>query len=258
TRRERAPRGDRATRLPAAARPAHQHGARQAPPQHGGAWQPTGASAGYRGVAALRFALFVALAEVGDHRRVGERGGVAQRAALGDVAEEPAHDLGRARLGQLGGEEDLVRAGDGADRLRHLLAELVLERLAGGDARAGGDEARDALALDLVADADHRGLRHPRVADERAFDLHGAETVAGHVEHVVHAAEQPEVAVIVAAGAVAGEVLARVLRPVLVGVARIVAPDGAHHRRPGAGEDQVTAGVVGDRVAGLVEDLRLD
>ena len=46
------------------------------------------------------------------HRRVGQGGGVAQRTTLGNVAQEPAHDLAAAGLGQLGGEVDVVGMSD--------------------------------------------------------------------------------------------------------------------------------------------------
>ena len=46
-----------------------------------------------------------------DHRRVGQRGGVAQVPALGHVAEQPPHDLPAAGLGQFVGEDDRLRAG---------------------------------------------------------------------------------------------------------------------------------------------------
>jgi hypothetical protein len=45
------------------------------------------------------------------------------------------------------------------------------------------------------------------VADERRLDLGGAHAVSGDVDDVVHAAEQPVVAVLVLASAVTGEVL---------------------------------------------------
>ena len=77
------------------------------------------------------------------------------------------------------------------------------------DAFLHGDERRDGLTLDLVRPADHRGFGHLRVIDQRALHLHRADAVAGDVQHVVHAAEQPEVAVVVALGAVAGEIDAR-------------------------------------------------
>ena len=71
------------------------------------------------------------------------------------------------------------------------------------------DEHHQRLALELVGPADGRGFGDRRVRDERALDLGGADAVAGDVEHVVDAADDPEVAVFVAARAVAGEVLAR-------------------------------------------------
>src|SRR5688500_10499758 len=46
---------------------------------------------------------------------VGERRGVAQGSALGDVAEEPAHDLAAPGLGEIGGEHEGLWLGDGAD-----------------------------------------------------------------------------------------------------------------------------------------------
>ena len=45
--------------------------------------------------------------------------------------------------------------------------------------------------------------------DQRRLDLGGRDPVAGHVHDVVDPAEQPEVAVVVELGAVAGEVPAR-------------------------------------------------
>ena len=68
------------------------------------------------------------------------------------------------------------------------------------------DEADDGLALQLVGPPDDRGLGDGRVRDERALDFRRAEPVAGDVEHVVDAAHDPEVSVLVAARAVAGEV----------------------------------------------------
>ena len=53
-----------------------------------------------------------------DDRGVGERRRVAEVAALGDVAEQPAHDLAAARLGQVRRQVDRLRLGDGADLRR--------------------------------------------------------------------------------------------------------------------------------------------
>ena len=46
------------------------------------------------------------------HRRVGQRGDVAELAVLGDVPQQAAHDLAGPGLGQLGDDQDLARLGD--------------------------------------------------------------------------------------------------------------------------------------------------
>ena len=88
-----------------------------------------------------------------------------------------------------------------------LLAQLLGRLLAG----LQRDVGVDALALDVVREADDRRLGDLRVGDQGALDLGRAQAVAGDVEHVVDAAGDPVVAVLVAAAAVAGEVEARVL-----------------------------------------------
>ena len=75
-----------------------------------------------------------------------------------------------------------------------------------GDAFLQRDERRDRLSLDLVRAPDDGRFGHARVIDEGALDFHGPDAVPGDVQHVVHAAEQPEVAVLVALRAVAGEI----------------------------------------------------
>ena len=67
-------------------------------------------------------------------------------------------------------------------------------------------ERHDRLTGGLVGRTDDGGLGDDRVRDERRLDLGGREPVARHVHDVVDAAEQPDVAVLVEVGAVAGEV----------------------------------------------------
>ncbi len=61
----------------------------------------------------------------------------------------------------------------------------------------------------VVVRADDRGLGDRGVVDERVLDLGGRDVVARDEHDVVDAAEQPEVAVVVALGAVAREVASR-------------------------------------------------
>ena len=154
--------------------------------------------------------LLIHLLQPAHHLRIRQRRRVAQRPALGDVLEQPAHDLPAPGLGQVGREEDVVGPGDRADLLRHVLLEIVLEAVARlVAALLEGDERRERLTLELVGPAHHRRLGHRRMVHQRALDLHRADPVARHVEHVVHPAQNPPVAVLVQLGAVAGEVAAR-------------------------------------------------
>src|SRR5207253_5818446 len=105
--------------------------------------------------------LLIAILQRRDHRRIRERRHVPQRATLGDVAQEPPHDLAAASLRQIGGDEDLLRPRDRADLLRDVLLQLLLERdrilLRLVYPRGLHDHERgDGRPLDLVIDADAR------------------------------------------------------------------------------------------------------
>ena len=93
-----------------------------------------------------------------------------------------------------------------------------------------------------MREADHGGLGDLRVQHQGALDLGGAHAVAGDVDHVVDPAGDPVVAVLVAARAVAGEVVARVRGEVGLDEALVVAVDGAHLPGQGVLDDQVALG----------------
>ncbi|CUI64280.1 Uncharacterised protein [Achromobacter xylosoxidans] len=79
--------------------------------------------------------------------------------------------------------------------------------------------------------------------------------MARHVQHIVDAAHDPEVAVRIALRAVAGQVVtAQFRREVALLEALRVAPDVADHRRPRALDHQETAIALVDVAAGLIDD----
>ncbi len=133
---------------------------------------------------------------------------------------------------------DDIRRGDGADlasdQCRQFSSQIVPRRYAGHGRHIGVD----ALALDVVRVADDGGLRHLRVEHQGGLDFGGAQAVPGDVQHIVDAAGDPVIAVLVAARTVAGKVIARVLLEVGRREAGVVAVDGAHDGRPGTGDDQ--------------------
>ena len=139
-----------------------------------------------------------------DRRSCGHRRRLQRRqVALGQPelagAQQAAHDLAAARLGQvaakaisrgatagaepLAGEADAAR---GAARSRRL--EPVLQQ----------HERLDDLAGDRVGHADDAGLGDGGVLHQHALDLERADQVAGRLDDVVAAADEPEVAVLVA------------------------------------------------------------
>ena len=140
----------------------------------------------------------------------------------------------------------------------HVVAELLelLDRALA--AALERHERDDRLAGHRVVPGRDGRLGDLLVVDERRLDLDRRDAVARDVHHVVDAPEQPEVAVRVDAGTVAGEVDVPVLRPVRVAVARVVAVDAAQHRRPRPLQHEVAAAARADLLAGLVVDRGLD
>src|SRR6266702_4871149 len=91
-------------------------------------------------------------------------------------------------------------------------------------------------------------------------DFSGAELAAEAVQHVVDAAHDAEVSVLVAARAVAREVILalELRRKVALLEALRIAPDGADDSPPRALDDENSALALLDVVAGLVHDRRHD
>src|SRR4029077_13296854 len=131
--------------------------------------------------------------------------------ALGDRAQQAPHDLAGARLRQVVAEADVLGLGDGTDLLAHPVAQFLRDGLgfvAGGPRSLQHDEAAHGFAGKLIRAPDHRRLRDElHVRHQRRLDFHGTQAVPRDVEYVVDAAHDAEVAVLVAARAVAREVV---------------------------------------------------
>ena len=114
-----------------------------------------------------------------------------------------------ARLRQVGREDHIVGPRDRADLLDDVILQLGDEQFGPLRAFLQRHEGRDRLPLDLVRSADDRRFGDTRMIDERALHFHRADAMSRHVQHVVHAAEQPEEPVRVPLRAVAGEIHVR-------------------------------------------------
>uniref|UniRef100_A0A0N4Z5G8 PE-PGRS family protein n=1 Tax=Parastrongyloides trichosuri TaxID=131310 RepID=A0A0N4Z5G8_PARTI len=218
-------------------------------------WVP--ASAGMSGFRCLRRPV---LHQIIHDRRIGQRRGVAQGAqiVLGDLPQDPPHDLARAGLGQTRRPLNHVGRGDGADLLADLGDQDLAQVFGGLDPLVQGDIGVDALTLDVVGEADDGGLGHVVVQDQGALDLGRAHAVARDVDHVINAARDPVIAVFVTAAAVTGEVHARIGLEIGVEEALVVAVDRAHLARPAVGDAQIALGRAVQHAAFGVDDLQLD
>src|SRR5674476_671882 len=90
------------------------------------------------------------------HGRVAQRRHVAQGPSLGDVAQQPAHDLARARLWQVVGPDDPLGSGELADPLGDGRADALDRLLVAGKISLQGHEGDDRLTAVLVVLPDRR------------------------------------------------------------------------------------------------------
>src|SRR5215510_4239242 len=82
--------------------------------------------------------------------------------------------------------------------------------------------------------------------------------MAAYINNIVDAAHYPEITLLVAPGAVSGEINPVNLRPILLFVTLVIAPDGPEHRGPGPLDDKVTALICANRFAVAGHDAGVD
>src|SRR5471032_440307 len=182
------------------------------------------------------------------------------RLALGQHAQQTAHDFAGAGFGEVVAEADFLWFRDRADFLADPVAQLQCQFFrffAGWAGLLQDHEGADRFARRVVRAADHGCFCYQRVGHQGRFDFHRTHTVAGNVQHVIDAACDGEVAgVLVADGAVAGQVhLAAQFIGEIAGLETVrVVPDGAYHRWPWAFHHKNTALPVRHVMAGFVDD----
>ena len=88
------------------------------------------------------------------------------------------------------------------------------------------------MAGEWVTLADDRRFGNVVMVNQRRLHFNGADAVRGDIHHVINAAEQPVVALFVAASAVARKVGAWEAAPVRLLETRGVTPDAAQHGGP--------------------------
>ena len=128
--------------------------------------------------------------------RVAQRRDVAELAALGDVAQQAAHDLARARLGKVVGPDDALGPRELADPLRDVLADL------GDESSLPSRSPSSVTKRRPTGRCPRRSARSPRPrrpsGARRPRTRSRPSTCGGRdVDHVVDAADHPEVVVVV-------------------------------------------------------------
>ena len=113
------------------------------------------------------------------------------------------------------------------------------------------------LAFNVVWDPDDGGFGDLRMRYQRGFNLRGTQTVAGDVQHVVHAPGYPVITVLVTPGAVTAKVHIFKGREVGLLKALVVAEQGTRLARPGIGDHQIAFGGPVQRITFVIHQRRL-
>src|SRR5215218_9727357 len=119
-------------------------------------------------------------------------------------------------------------------------------------------ESHHRRSLYIIRTRDDRSLRYRRVRDERALNFRRSESMSAYINNIIDPAHYPEIAVLIAARAVASEIDAFNLRPVLLFITLVVAPDRSQHRRPWSFNHQITAFVCSNRLAVTCHHVSFD
>ena len=120
------------------------------------------------------------------------------------------------------------------------------------------DEGNNPLPLDLVGTTHHGRLGYRGMAHQRALHLGRAETMTGNVEHVVDTTDDPEIPLLVAAGAIPGEVGALHLAPVLLAIALHIAPNASEHGGPWLADDEFASLTMRNLLAVIIDNGGID
>src|ERR1044072_8387008 len=119
-------------------------------------------------------------------------------------------------------------------------------------------ESHHRRSLHIVRTRDHSALRNRRVRHERALNLRCSESMSAYINNIIDPAHYPKIAVPIAARAVSREIDAFNLRPVLLLVTLIVAPDRSQHRRPRPLDYEIAALVWTNRLAAARHHVGFD
>ena len=165
---------------------------------------------------------------------------------VGDLAHHMAEDLAGAGLGQALHDCRLAKIGEGADLLAHHLDQFFFQcALIDRYAVFQYHQSHRHLAAQVVVDAKDRTFRHRRMGCDDLFHLPGGKAVPGHIDYVIDAPHDEDVAILIQITAITGEVIAGVLGEVGGTETLVVIPEGREASRGEGQFDHDIAGLVG-------------
>src|SRR4051812_33726856 len=95
------------------------------------------------------------------------------------------------------------------------------------------------------------------MTNDCALDLRCSKPMTGHVEHVIDPSHNPKITILVATGAITGEVVPFVLAPVLFSIALFVPVDRAQHGGPWPADNQFASDVWANFFSPLIHYRRI-
>lgn len=114
--------------------------------------------------------------------------------------EHPPHDLAASRLGKACNKFNRFGFGDRADLMNNVLFQLLPQDIVCFDASPEDDIGMDRHPLDLMREADHGRLCNRRMADQGRFQFRCPQAIPAHLDHIIHAPDDPVVPVFIFPG----------------------------------------------------------
>src|SRR5215213_905852 len=119
-------------------------------------------------------------------------------------------------------------------------------------------ESHHCRSLQIVGTRDDRSLCDCRMRHERALNFRSSESMSAYINNIIDPAHYPKIAVPIAARAVTCKIDTFNLRPVLLLVTFVVAPDRSEHRRPRPFDHQIATFMWTNRLAVARHHVGLD
>ena len=109
-----------------------------------------------------------------------------------------------------------------------------------------------------MREADHGGFGDLGVRDQSAFNLGGADAVAGNIEHVIDATGDPVITIFVATTAITREVVAIIGREIGLDETIMIFEDRPHLAGPAIGQDEIAGRCAFENIAIGIDQSGLD